>query len=78
MDVDHAHEDTELPKVVPAPAPLYLQDTMTTIMMSPSVLSPLLDSGPPAGSAGYTTLIFIHGLMWHAREYAPHAYISTG
>ena len=30
-----------------------------------SPLGTVLDSGAPAGSTDYTTLVLVHGLMWH-------------
>lgn len=36
---------------------------------SQPALRAFTDSGIPKGSAGYTTLVIIHGLEWHARTY---------
>ncbi|KAI0713888.1 hypothetical protein C8Q76DRAFT_732741 [Earliella scabrosa] len=37
--------------------------------MSTSPLGTILDSGAPTGSTDYTTLVLVHGLMWHGANF---------
>ncbi|PIL34407.1 hypothetical protein GSI_03182 [Ganoderma sinense ZZ0214-1] len=46
--------------------------------MSDTALSIYQDSGPPAGSADYTTLVLVHGFAWHSGIFAKLIPLAAG